>query len=150
MQYRKKPVVIEAFRVGIENIPDWFMDKVTSNDIILRRIPFDEARATNYGLTYCEIKTLEGVMRGDYGDFIIKGVNGEIYPCKPDIFDKTYEPVNSKTFMCVNIEITDMPEFKEIINSLGKILADERIPEEIRVEHYEKCNEALEKLNIKN
>jgi hypothetical protein len=37
------------------------------------------------------IKTLEGVMRADVGDYIIRGVNGEVYPCKPDIFAKTYE-----------------------------------------------------------
>lgn len=41
------------------------------------------------------IDTLEGVMRADCGDWIIKGVNGEFYPCKPDIFEKTYEPVES-------------------------------------------------------
>ncbi len=39
------------------------------------------------------IETLEGNMRADVGDYIIKGVNGEFYPCKPDIFEKTYEPV---------------------------------------------------------
>ena len=38
------------------------------------------------------IPTLEGVMRASVGDWIIKGVNGEFYPCKPDIFEKTYEP----------------------------------------------------------
>ena len=40
-----------------------------------------------------QIKTLEGVMTANIGDFIIKGVNGEFYPCKPDIFEKTYEIV---------------------------------------------------------
>ena len=39
------------------------------------------------------IKTLEGTMTASAGDYIIRGVNGEHYPCKPDIFDKTYEPV---------------------------------------------------------
>lgn len=43
---------------------------------------------------YAEITTLEGVMRADYGDIIIQGVNGEIYPCKPDIFEKTYSQAN--------------------------------------------------------
>ena len=42
---------------------------------------------------YCEIKTLEGVMTAKTGDYIIKGVDGEIYPCKPDIFKKTYEVI---------------------------------------------------------
>jgi len=40
------------------------------------------------------IKTLEGVMLASVGDYIITGVNGEQYPCKPDIFEKTYEPVD--------------------------------------------------------
>lgn len=39
------------------------------------------------------VETLEGVMKANVGDYIIKGVNGEIYPCKPDIFEKTYEEV---------------------------------------------------------
>lgn len=41
-----------------------------------------------------EIETLEGVMRADVGDYIITGVKGERYPCKPDIFELTYEPVD--------------------------------------------------------
>lgn len=86
-QYRKKPVVIEAFKYGYDARPDWFCDKVTSNDIVTY---WDEPMHEN---TYCIVKTLEGQMRGDYGDYIIKGVQGEIYPCKPDIFDKTYEKV---------------------------------------------------------
>jgi len=80
--YRKKPVVIEAFRFRIDPIPDWFMDMVSINAIITHE-------------NDCEIKTLEGVMRGETGDYIIKGVKGEIYPCKPDIFALTYEPVDS-------------------------------------------------------
>lgn len=89
-KFRKKPVVIEAFRFYVDNIPDWFMDKVTSNEINLHNSDF---RQFTIKQAYCEIKTLEGTMRGDGGDWIIKGVNGEIYPCKPDIFEKTYERV---------------------------------------------------------
>lgn len=85
MKYRKKPVVIEAFKYGIESIPDWFMDKVSTNEITLRGEYKDPS--------HCEIQTLEGTMIGKVGDFIIKGVAGEIYPCKPDIFEKTYEEV---------------------------------------------------------
>ncbi len=84
-KFRKKPVVIEAFKLAVDFIPDWFMDRVTTNEIILRGEYRD--------LQYCEIKTLEGVMRGEKGDWIIQGVKGEIYPCKPDIFTATYEPV---------------------------------------------------------
>lgn len=82
MKYRKKPVVIQAFRFQIDAIaPDWFMDRVTDNTII-----------THEDGT-CDIKTLEGTMRSDKGDYIILGVSNEVYPCKPDIFEKTYEKV---------------------------------------------------------
>lgn len=91
-KYRKKPVVIEAFRMGIDPRPDWFQDKVSSNDIITYADKKDEG-PFNFRKTYCDIKTLEGTMQGDYGDYIIKGVQGEIYPCKPDIFEATYEKV---------------------------------------------------------
>jgi hypothetical protein len=91
--YRKKPVTIEAFRYGIDGRPDWFQDKVSSNDIITY---CDEEVSSPFQKSdklWCEINTLEGVMRGEYGDYIIKGVQGEIYPCKPDIFEMTYERV---------------------------------------------------------
>ena len=78
------PVIIEAFRFAVDFIPDWFMDEVTKNNIILYGEEYKP-------LDFCLIKTLEGTMRGEAGDYIIKGVNGEIYPCKPDIFHKTYE-----------------------------------------------------------
>lgn len=91
-RYRKKPVVIEAFRMGIDARPDWFQDKVSDNEIITYRCEDEEDEGPfSFSKTYCVIKTLEGDMRGEYGDYIIQGVNGEIYPCKPDIFEKTYE-----------------------------------------------------------
>ena len=90
MKYRKKPIEIEAFRIGIDYIPDWFMDKVSTNEIILHG---KSTAFEHYNDTHCTIRTLEGNMRAEYGDYIIKGVNGEIYPCKPDIFEKTYGEV---------------------------------------------------------
>lgn len=82
MKYRKKPVVIEAVRYMIDNsLPDWFMDRVSNNIIVIHE---DGTR---------HIKTLEGTMKSEYGDYIILGVNDEVYPCKPDIFEKTYEEV---------------------------------------------------------
>lgn len=81
-KYRKKPVVVEACRYMIDiYMPDWFMDKVTDNTIII------------YADGTCDIKTLEGTMKAGYGDYIIKGVKGELYPCKPDIFKQTYDEV---------------------------------------------------------
>ncbi len=79
-QYRKKPVVIEAFQIpcGLPEIPEWAADDPS----IIFRIDGSEAI----------INTLEGTMTASAGDWIIKGVKGELYPCKPDIFAETYEP----------------------------------------------------------
>lgn len=88
-KYRKKPVTIEAFRLGVDPyLPDWFMDKVTTCDITTHG-------GINWGdpILSCDIKTLEGVMVAQQGDYIIRGIKGEIYPCKPDIFEATYELV---------------------------------------------------------
>jgi len=99
MKYRKKPVVIEAFKLGHHVIPDWFFDKVIIKEIILHRVDGKELQRAELRdpferiEIYCIIKTLEGEMKGDFGDFIIQGVQGEIYPCKPDIFEATYEQV---------------------------------------------------------
>ena len=89
-KFRKKPVIIEAFQYGVDSRPDWFCDKVSTNEIIT----YWGSGTDEPENCYCEIKTLEGIMRGDCFDFIIQGVNGEIYPCKPDIFEKTYEKVD--------------------------------------------------------
>ena len=94
MKYRKKPVVIEAFKLGIDSIPDWFMDKVTANEIILRRYDPNDPRTL-----IAEIGTLEGVMTAKYGNYVIRGVAGEVYPCRADIFEETYEAVEEKQVM---------------------------------------------------
>ncbi len=79
-KYRKKPIEIEAFKFRVDPVPDWFMDKVSTDEVITFEF-------------HCNIKTLEGLMRASHGDYIIKGVKGEFYPCKPDIFELTYEKV---------------------------------------------------------
>ena len=80
MEYRKKPVVVEAFRNGFDERPEWIDDAIIEGKI----------RDVNGVLA---ITTLEGIMNADIGDYVIKGVKGEIYPCKPDIFEQTYEKV---------------------------------------------------------
>ncbi|WP_051250491.1 hypothetical protein [Paenibacillus harenae] len=92
-KYRKKPVVIEAFRYGIDEWPDWFHDKHIADEIKTFRNSLDRGPFHHSKDIYCKINTLEGTMRGYYGDYIIKGVKDEIYPCKPDIFEATYELV---------------------------------------------------------
>lgn len=93
MKYRKKPVVIEAFQYdgdlkgsdGQYYVPDWAVKAFEDGTMY-------------YGELECKpgelfIKTLEVVHRASVGDYIIQDVNGELYPCKPDIFKKTYEAV---------------------------------------------------------
>lgn len=115
-KFRKKPVVIEAFRLNERGLiaEDWFWDAVTRNDIIThcfgKHYP-DPA--------WCEIKTLEGTMIANAGDYIIKGVNGEIYPCKANIFQKTYTENNTKTNADRIRDMND-EELKEFICSILK------------------------------
>lgn len=85
-KYRKKPVVIEAF-VWTGNI----LSTRCVPDIAIR---FHDGTIIDNKDGTLTIKTLEGDMTAQAGDYIIKGVNGEFYPCKPDIFEKTYEPAD--------------------------------------------------------
>lgn len=78
-KYRKKPVVIEAVQFTGNNV-----------DEILE---FAKDSFNNPSTSEIVIPTLEGNMMVSIGDYVIKGVNGKFYPCKPDIFDKTYEEV---------------------------------------------------------
>jgi hypothetical protein len=86
MKFRKKPVVVEAMR-----LPP--IDEDASEELIafLDSAPKDTIYSDYDGGV--SIATLEGTMRGDPGDWIIKGVNGEFYPCKNDVFMKSYEIV---------------------------------------------------------
>ena len=86
MKYRKKPVVVDAFRLGIDALPDWFVNKAS----------YKLTTSSNPMSIECVINTLEGAMTAGYGDYIIKGVKGEFYPCKADIFEQTYEKVEDK------------------------------------------------------
>ncbi len=77
-KYRKRPVVIEAVQFT-----------GTNHEEVQR---FDDSLVAKFHEV--PIQTLEGLMVAKKGDWIIRGVNGELYPCKPDIFDKTYEAVD--------------------------------------------------------
>jgi hypothetical protein len=86
MKYRKKPVIIEA--IQFEDNSDRIIEihEFMGGDTI--RVNYEDKDNP-----YLKIETLEGTMKASVGDYIIKGVNGEFYPCKPDIFEKTYERV---------------------------------------------------------
>ena len=103
-KYRKKPVVIEALQLvaadwggTVGNITHeplfgeapptaWFVRAVAD-----RKIEIIYPRGSDF--VELDIHTLEGTMRATPGDWIIQGVKGEFYPCKPDVFAETYEPV---------------------------------------------------------
>ena len=91
--YRKKPIVIEAVKLTEKNylaVHDWIHD-VDSSSIYHTVIGVIMREKKEYnGLP---IKTLEGIMVASIGDYVIKGIKGEFYPCKPDVFDKIYEAV---------------------------------------------------------
>ena len=86
-KYRKKPVVIHAAEWRGNNLPQVLAEL---GDLP----PGRGVRVDGDGLL---ISTLEGTMRASLEDFIIRGVQGEVYPCKPDIFEATYEPVTTVT-----------------------------------------------------
>ena len=99
MKYRKKPLVIEAWQWNGEivddlcNVPEWLHESVLNGDVkCYMHLNFDGAKPKEYGHTLV-IKTLEGEHKARIGDYIIRGVKGELYPCKPDIFLATYEEV---------------------------------------------------------
>ena len=85
-KYRKKPVIIEAVQWNGENVREII-------NFCKKNVRFE---FNNYGKDInLTIKTLEGDHLAKAGDYIIKGVKGEFYPCKPDIFHETYEEVMS-------------------------------------------------------
>jgi hypothetical protein len=128
MRFRKKPVVIEAVRFeGMQGFPgrppcvpsfggmlaDWLADSIRNKTI--RFLCRDNALA---------IKTLEGEMVVMAGDWIIRGVKGELYPCKPDIFEATYEPAGVEYEPNPNRKVQirpaeDPPVAKSLSHALG-------------------------------
>lgn len=99
MRYRKKPVVVDAFQLTryVDMVaPDWFTKAVNEEKVFIDRSIVDGA-ARIYG---CTVMTHEEQMRAKLGDYIIRGVNGELYPCKSDIFEKTYEKEGGETMGC--------------------------------------------------
>lgn len=108
MKYRKKPVEIEAVQFDYEK---WVYMRHTAYPMVNGDVaPDGGMMATNP-----VIKTLEGDMKVSDGDYIIKGVHGEFYPCKPDIFEETYEPsiglpIDISKAKCISISTHELAE----------------------------------------
>lgn len=150
-KFRKKPVVIEAIQWTGENIVDVaeFMHSCSGFNI-------------NKFTKTVIIETLEGTMSASKDDYIIKGVKGEFYPCKPDIFEQTYETISGDEFI-TEVNITELLKVAEAsekqydqvvkqnrdlqtqLNAYKKELSDiktqiENDCEACKEEHGEDCN----------
>ncbi len=94
-KYRKKPVVIEAIQLRKDNILQ--IESFIEGKLIQLKLDIERKKFEEYEDIVIKkgrkIETLEGTMIANVGDYIIKGVNGEFYPCKPDVFRMTYEKV---------------------------------------------------------
>ncbi len=93
MKYRKKPVIVEAFEfveaaplMPLSSWPTW-LSQAFLKDKGVEGALWESSRGNWY------VGTLEGALSVSFGDFIIQGVKGEIYPCRADIFHETYEAV---------------------------------------------------------
>lgn len=133
-KFRKKPVEIEAAKFdGSDDSVEWLLPQLNSGEI---------GRSTNKLF----IKTLEGTMTANKGDYIIKGVKGEFYPCKPDIFELDYEKIDDtkQPYITVYMSITETNVFKDLMKSYIAMMEDERIPIGIRKEYYQKIDKLKE------
>ena len=81
MKYRKKPVIVEAFQFGVDDMPNWFL--------LDERVVWGNKEGKMP--LFCIIKTSSGLVTGDCGDYVIKGIDEEIYICKAEAFVMTHE-----------------------------------------------------------
>lgn len=113
-KYIKKPIEIEAFQFGIDEMPEWYL---TSEQV-------SHSYNAYTGEVVSQIDTLEGLMKAHKGDYIIKGIKGEIYPCKEDIFKATYDLVETEKDMSKedNIDLSfDNLNEEEVIKYLKNV-----------------------------
>lgn len=91
-RFRKKPVVVDAMQWTGKNVDEVVKFALGSIKVLM---PCFNAGGIIVTRNTAYIETPEGTMHASPGDWIIRGVKGEFYPCKPDIFDATYEPVDA-------------------------------------------------------
>lgn len=127
-KYRKLPVVIEAIHY------DWDDNEKCADEAQDEVCDFMDGNIFIDSDDDIEIETLEGTMYAKKGDYIIKGVNGEFYPCKPDIFAKTYEQV----------DVPDSPESNQevAITEIEAVFYDIQEQEKVMTGLVEKANRA--------
>ncbi|GAA0229683.1 hypothetical protein [Metaclostridioides mangenotii] len=123
-KYRKIPVVIEAVRWTGNNEREVFDFLTQTKDKTI------DLRGENFRIDLCNggcqvgdlyIKTLNGEVKADIGEYICRGVKGEYYPCKADIFDMTYEKVEDKNSVIINNFKLKNEEAKALIEFMGEL-----------------------------
>lgn len=113
-KYRKKPVVISAVQLTKDSMRE-----------CVEFIGRDKFSAGGHDPSWIKIITLEGDMLAREGDWIIKGVKGEFYPCKPDIFEQTYEPEHAELASIVNQACREaIANARNELNECKSILCD--------------------------
>ncbi len=121
-QFRKKPVAIEAVQFTPEACWDfWLNNKRVFGHFSVSGNYHPERREISSAWIY--IETLEGTMRAELGDWIIKGIKGEFYPCKPDIFAATYEPADAEDPKDARISKLETA-LRSVFNKLDTLIAE--------------------------
>jgi len=129
-KFRKKPVVIEAMKLTRENYIDVYLWMSTS---------WEERSVSQLvdGTVEIYIHTLEGNMTARQGDWIIKGVQGEFYPCKPDIFEQTYEPATP--------DVSPVPPTREnFCDDCGRFCTEKYLSAEHKCQRCQRIDEPCE------
>ena len=102
MKYRKKPIIVSAFQMDKDTYEHLINGYLSSKLPCWFKIAWGKPVKETNSVTYWEeehrltVETLEGELLISVDDFVIKGIKGELYPCKPDIFKKSYEKVDDK------------------------------------------------------
>lgn len=126
-KYVKKPIPVECRQLTddfetIVAIFEWITGEDTSTSLIGQKATVEQA-FNDGGL---KIETKEGTMLASFGDWIIQGIHGEFYPCKPDIFDESYEEyIECNTLSDMKTKLTDAYEYTftpEVRNKVSKVL----------------------------
>jgi hypothetical protein len=107
-KFRKRPVVIDAFKWTPFSRRDGGPDQTEDPDWIVDAIKRGDVYCQGGDNPYLTIETLEGKMRANVGDWVIRGVKGEIYSCRDDIFLMTYEPADDELTGRGNPSVTVM------------------------------------------
>lgn len=125
-KYIKKPVEVEAIQLtenNIEEVYNFVILPITSMFTI--NLPHFIKRVKKDKGVYLE--TLEGTMKANFGDYIIKGIKGEFYPCKPDIFEATYQSVDNfidlnklKNYICFTESANIMTQYSKIKEEINE------------------------------